>query len=68
MITRCDAYQNLCKYKNINPRSRQRQLKSSFVKTLFESKNAKNIIYNIIILYIIFIYNNNIYMYIYINI
>ena len=29
-------------YKNVNPKSRQRKLKSSFIKTLFESKNVKN--------------------------
>ena len=41
MITRYDAYYKLCKYKNINPRTWQKQLKSSFIKTLFESKNVK---------------------------
>ena len=46
MIRRCDAYQKLCKYKYINPKSRQRQLKSSFIKTLFESKNVKIITFH----------------------
>ena len=30
-------------YLCINPKSRQRQLKSSFINTLFESTNVKNI-------------------------
>ena len=46
MIARCDAYQKLCKYKYINPKSRQRPLKSSFIKTLFESKSVKNIMFH----------------------
>ena len=38
-------YTYICIYIYIytNPRRRQRQLKSSFIKTLFESKNVKNI-------------------------
>ena len=33
-------------YTYINPKSRQRQLKSSFIKTLFEGKNVKNITFH----------------------
>ena len=46
MITRCDAYQKLCMCKYINPKCRQKQLKSSFIETLFESKNVKNITFH----------------------
>ena len=35
-----DDYKMRCKYKNINPRSWQKQLKPSFIKTLFENKSV----------------------------
>ena len=78
MITRYDAYYKLCKYKNTNPRTWQKQLKSSFIKTLFESKNVKKnngftaysslFTYTIgrpICIYILYTYILYIYIYIY---
>ena len=41
----------------INPKGRQRQLKSSFIKTLFESKNVKNITFYCL-QQLVHIYNN----------
>ena len=58
MITRCDAYQKLRKYKYIIPKSKQRQLKSSFIETLFESKNVQNITFHCL-QQLDHIYNNN---------
>ena len=58
MITRCDAYQKLCKYKYINPKGKQRQLKSSFIETLFECKNVQNITFHRL-QQLPHIYNNN---------
>ena len=47
----------VCKNRNMNPRSMQRQLKYSFIKPLFESKNVNNITFHYL-QQLVHIYNN----------
>ena len=53
---------NIYIYIYINPKDRQRQLKSSFIKTLFESKNVKNITFHCLQLIFTFLLSNKVLM------